>query len=362
MESPATHVARTLAHDFREPIRNIRWYLERIRKKFDLTSEQAIKLRELERLAAEISASFEHRYSLIDPQDLDLRELLRFVDTETVPMAWGLVQLWRDSRDAFSHIDFGSARLSIADLDRTIRRIPSRLQELLGKLDNPAITRTTSASEGTFARSAESSSTIGAQEISVKREIQRVLSELRPLMYERATQVSIEGSITDYFNQVDLASIIQNLLSNSVRYGRPKGLIEIYLGTCTPRGAHTLPRVRSSGITTPFGLHLLVFEDDGIGIDWEDLPFVFETGFRGTRARYSNDEGTGLGLPLVRAAAAAMGGIAWIDSLANVGTRAVVALPATSHLYKPPVSDEIINVATKPLRGRRQGDNGNWYR
>ena len=66
--------------------------------------------------------------------------------------------------------------------------------------------------------------------------------------------------------------------------------------------------------------------DQGIGIAPEDLPHVFERGFRGGAARQWAD-GAGLGLYNVRLLVEAHGGRVWAESEPGRGSRFHIALP-----------------------------------
>ncbi|MCJ7653523.1 MAG: GAF domain-containing sensor histidine kinase [Actinobacteria bacterium] len=94
-----------------------------------------------------------------------------------------------------------------------------------------------------------------------------------------------------FVSEIRLAQVINNLISNAVRY-TPKG------GTITIR----------AGLD---GDHILVaVEDDGSGIGKEALPRIFEDFFRGDR----ETEGTGLGLSICMRAVELHGGRIWAES------------------------------------------------
>lgn len=73
-----------------------------------------------------------------------------------------------------------------------------------------------------------------------------------------------------------LSFVLEQLLSNAVKYTPPGGLIRVY----------------GDGDT-------LVIADNGIGIQPEDLPRVFEKGFTGFNGR-EDKKSTGIGLYLCR--------------------------------------------------------------
>lgn len=75
--------------------------------------------------------------------------------------------------------------------------------------------------------------------------------------------------------------VLANLLSNSIKYGKENGETEITL----------------------FELHdqvLIEISDDGIGIDEENLPRIFERFYRTEKSRARDIGGSGLGLSIVK--------------------------------------------------------------
>lgn len=73
------------------------------------------------------------------------------------------------------------------------------------------------------------------------------------------------------------------------------------------------------------GRECLVIEDNGIGIQAEDLPRVFEKGFTGYNGR-ADKKSTGIGLYLCKKIMDKMGHKIWIDSEVGKGTRVYLEL------------------------------------
>ncbi|MBT2304678.1 HAMP domain-containing protein [Variovorax paradoxus] len=78
------------------------------------------------------------------------------------------------------------------------------------------------------------------------------------------------------------------------------------------------------------GRALVVVSDDGIGIDADELPQVFERFVRGRRARVHRADGTGIGLSIARAIVHAHRGRIDIDSIPMQGTTVRIDLPYSS--------------------------------
>jgi two-component system sensor histidine kinase BaeS len=106
-----------------------------------------------------------------------------------------------------------------------------------------------------------------------------------------------------------LAQIIDNLLSNALRYTDIGGKATVELSR---RGGETVLEVT----------------DTGIGIAGEDLPFVFERFWRGDQSRARKTGGAGIGLAIVRELVAAHDGRIDVHSTPGEGSRFSVSLAA----------------------------------
>ena len=114
-------------------------------------------------------------------------------------------------------------------------------------------------------------------------------------------------------NREQLKIIIEQLLSNAIKYSPINGEIRIML--------------RGSGTQLE-----LEVEDDGPGIDLDERSKVFEPFFRGKAGqRGDNEQGTGLGLAIVREYVENHHGkVEIIDSrLDHQGARILVQIPLT---------------------------------
>jgi two-component system sensor histidine kinase BaeS len=105
-----------------------------------------------------------------------------------------------------------------------------------------------------------------------------------------------------------LEQVVDNLLSNALRYTDPGGRVELYV-----RG----------------GLRGAVVEvrDTGIGISSQDLPHVFDRFWRSDRSRSRATGGSGIGLAVVRELVRAHHGHVELQSELGGGTTARVVLP-----------------------------------
>ncbi len=105
-----------------------------------------------------------------------------------------------------------------------------------------------------------------------------------------------------------ITQVLLNLLDNARRH--------------TPAGGTITVSARQVG-------ELLEVEvkDTGIGINPEDLPFIFERFYRADRSRTGTTGGSGLGLSIVKAIISAHGGTAHAESTTGAGTSIFFTLP-----------------------------------
>lgn len=105
-----------------------------------------------------------------------------------------------------------------------------------------------------------------------------------------------------------LSLIVQNLVSNAVKYTPTKGAIDIGVG-----------RVESS-LT-------LTVKDTGIGIPTDQQSRVFQKLFRAENAQAMEPDGTGLGLYIVKTLVGQVGGTIEFTSAPGTGSTFTVAIP-----------------------------------
>jgi two-component system OmpR family sensor kinase len=98
------------------------------------------------------------------------------------------------------------------------------------------------------------------------------------------------------------------VLDNAVRYSRNEGTV------------HVSWRLLDGRVQ-------VVVADEGIGIDADELPKVFERFVRGRRARVHRADGTGIGLSIAQAIVQAHHGRIEIESAPSKGTKVYIDLP-----------------------------------
>lgn len=110
---------------------------------------------------------------------------------------------------------------------------------------------------------------------------------------------------TDKFTRV-----IDNIVSNSIKYKRPdiKGKITLTISEYE---------------------HSVIFEikDNGMGVDKESLPRIFDTLYRADKARSNVSDGSGLGLSVCKQIVELHGGMIWARSEPGNGLAIFISLP-----------------------------------
>jgi len=112
-----------------------------------------------------------------------------------------------------------------------------------------------------------------------------------------------------------IKQVLLNLISNALKFTPAGGTIELS-ARCDPR----------RGLT-------LIVADSGIGIPEADLDRVLKPFEQVDSSLSRQHEGTGLGLPLVRAMIELHGGTVRLDSTVGIGTRVILTLPPERLAY-----------------------------
>ena len=131
----------------------------------------------------------------------------------------------------------------------------------------------------------------------------------------RAREVDLSLRVSDDLPDVDLdpmrmSQAVGNVLRNAIHAAEPGGSVEL---AADLEGDETLA---------------ISVVDDGIGIDAEELPRVFDRFYRTDRSRSRGIGGTGLGLAITRAIVEAHGGTVTVASAGpGEGATVTVHLP-----------------------------------
>ena len=140
-------------------------------------------------------------------------------------------------------------------------------------------------------------------------------SETLIAMRARAKDISLSVSIAPDLPRVwaderAMRQIALNLLSNAIKFTPAGGAVRVKVGW------------------TGSGGQYLSVKDDGPGIPEEELPLVMSAFGRGDLALRKAEEGSGLGLPIVKGLVELHGGVFTLRSRLREGVETIVLLPA----------------------------------
>ncbi len=141
----------------------------------------------------------------------------------------------------------------------------------------------------------------------VNRIVDTVQSEVEEKKIDLQVRVP-ETLLTIKANEDDLERLLGNLLENAVKYTPPRGRVSLALSS------------QDHGVR-------IVVSDTGIGIPPESLPRIFEEFYRAKNAKEMGQEGTGLGLSLVKHIVDRYHGTISVESKINDGSTFTVTLP-----------------------------------
>jgi len=136
--------------------------------------------------------------------------------------------------------------------------------------------------------------------------VREVFDGLSGIAVEKNIHYSIkkgcESPLTVFADKEKVSQVLNNLIENSVRYGRKDGNI-------------------TASMYQTDGRHILIeISDDGIGIQEKDLPRIFERFYRTDEGRSIDITGSGLGLSICKHIIEAHGQTIHVRSTEDVGT------------------------------------------
>ena len=144
--------------------------------------------------------------------------------------------------------------------------------------------------------------------------VSRVFDDLQDKAEERGVSLSaaFEDDLSVWVDADRIIQVLQNLIENGIKYGRPEGQVLVRAKLGEDRFV----------VVTVF--------DDGPGIPAEARDRVFERFFRVDKARSREQGGTGLGLAIVKHIVQTHGGRVWLEQGDEQGTAFSFTLPAQS--------------------------------
>lgn len=134
--------------------------------------------------------------------------------------------------------------------------------------------------------------------VNVRQVAEEIFRAVEGRARKRNLHLALQGECTLLAREKDVWEILYNLVDNAIRYGKDGGFVRIVLD--------------------PHGFSV---SDDGMGMDAEHLPHLFEPFYRADKAHSRDTGGTGLGLSIVRRLVEKHGGSITVESAPNRGTR-----------------------------------------
>lgn len=218
-----------------------------------------------------------------------------------------LAMLGHELRNPLAAVYMATQTLSLIDIEdetltqvrRILDRQTSHMSRLLdGLLDVSRVIR--------------GKITLEEEILDIRSVIQDVLQDLQIMIQASGLRVGHDLPDEPLYvkgDRVRLTQIVDNLLSNALKYTKPPGVVII--------------SARHEGDDI-----VMAVEDSGIGIDEELLPHIFDTFRQSQQSIDRSAGGLGLGLSLIKGLVELHGGEVWAESEGkNQGARFMVRLP-----------------------------------
>jgi signal transduction histidine kinase len=128
---------------------------------------------------------------------------------------------------------------------------------------------------------------------------------------KKGLALTFENNLEQKYANIDVkyfARIVTNLLSNAYKYTE-KGEVKVFL--VNPDAEHIV----------------MAIKDTGIGIKEESLGHLFERFYQADGVLQRKQEGSGLGLSIIKRVAESHNGMVWVESKLGVGSTFYVAVP-----------------------------------
>lgn len=142
--------------------------------------------------------------------------------------------------------------------------------------------------------------------------LERIISKMKPQFGEKGIDLSLEvndGIPAVLADEDKLEQVLVNLIDNAFRYTEAGG--RVLVGADAGRD----------------GVEIRV-TDTGIGIDPDDLPYIFERFYRAEKSRSREQGGSGIGLTIAKRYVESLGGTIAARSEGRSGAVFTVVLPA----------------------------------
>lgn len=151
------------------------------------------------------------------------------------------------------------------------------------------------------------------QKTNIPKFIQKIVDDFQMQFNKKGFTLEMENNLKSEFSDIDLKyfeRVITNLLTNAYKYTEVGG-VKIFLVNPDPKNI------------------VIAVKDTGIGIKDDALPHLFERFYQAQNVMQRKQEGSGLGLSIVKTVVDAHGGYVWVESKLGVGSTFYIALPVS---------------------------------
>lgn len=307
-------IIRAIAHDFKEPLRTIRWFNTRILRVEPPDSQMAKRLQRYDRKIQDAQKSFQKFYDQYKKSP-KVRRFREHVQNDLGGILSSASLEWAPISDWVLGLEHEFGTVHAKNLNEVTKRLFRRFDGLVRYLEAAGIPQ--------------------LKQLGIHNEISRVSSDITGLRSRErifATIIRQDGYLVDLFDQTLIALMIQNLLSNSIKYRRTRVSPDFYFrmgefDTSKLQDEEILQRVPEELLQKPF-LSAIIYQDSarGFSSDFEDR--VFRPFFQVPRSDGSVDgSGSGMGLAIVQTAVDRHAGAIWAYSERNVGTKFCAVFP-----------------------------------
>ena len=169
-----------------------------------------------------------------------------------------------------------------------------------------------------YSRLRSAARTLGRESVELAEIVRGSAEMFRPRAEEKGLRLEVHAASARLTGVRDsLTDLVNNLVSNAIRYTPAGGAVTVRVGTEAGR-----PR--------------LAVADTGIGIPDDERPHIFDEFFRGREAKAAFAHGTGLGMTIIHRVVQLHGGRIDVTSSPGEGTEFVVTFPAEADPARTP--------------------------
>lgn len=162
------------------------------------------------------------------------------------------------------------------------------------------------------------------QRVELQNIVSEVMFEQSELIERGGISVTVEPPLPEVWcNRQRVKQVVTNLVRNAIKHGCDQSEPKITISAKTLPGGG-LPLDEGPGRGGLPAMVLLRVHDNGLGIESRMHEEIF---LPGKRLPTASEEGSGMGLAIVRKIAEHYGGSAWVDRQATFGTGFIVSLP-----------------------------------